>query len=183
MPRRKEATIAGKAYGEGMSLTELFARFPNDEAARQWFEAEGWPDGPTTSASWSPASCRRPVHPAAHVNQPTGALANKPLDRGRPMAYTIGMKFEWDDAKNDACFESRGFDFAYAVRAFLDRHRIVAQDRRRDYGEDRYRLLGMIDGRTYVVVYTMRGSTTRVISARKANRKEVENYEHNAYQD
>ena len=66
------------------------------------------------------------------------------------------MEFEWDEAKNDACFDRRGFDFAYAVRAFLDPHRIVAQDRRRDYGEDRYRLLGTIDRRTYVVVYTMR---------------------------
>ena len=32
-----------------------------------------------------------------------------------------------------------GFNFAYTVRAFLDPHRIVAQDRRRDYGEDGYR--------------------------------------------
>ncbi len=55
------------------------------------------------------------------------------------MAYSIGMEFEWDEAKNSACFERRGFDFAYAVRAVLDPHRIVAQDRRRDYGEDRYR--------------------------------------------
>ena len=39
------------------------------------------------------------------------------------------------------------------------------------------------DGRTYVVVYTMRGSAARIISARKANRKEVANYEHNARQD
>ena len=81
------------------------------------------------------------------------------------------MEFEWDEAKNSACFERRGLDFAYAVRAFLDPHRIVAQDRRRDYGEDRYRLLGTVDGRAYVVVYTVRGSAVRIISARKANRK------------
>ncbi|MDE0034879.1 MAG: BrnT family toxin [Deltaproteobacteria bacterium] len=93
------------------------------------------------------------------------------------------MAFEWDDGKNHACFVRRGFDFAYAVRVFLDPHRIVAQDRRRDYGEDRYRLLGMIDGRAYVIVYTMRGSTIRIISARKANGKEVGDYEHNARQD
>ena len=99
------------------------------------------------------------------------------------MAYTIAVEFEWDDTKNAACFERRGFDFGHAVRAFLDPHRIVAQDRRRDYGEDRYRLLGTIDGRTYVIVYTMRGSVTRIISARRANRKEVANYEHNARQD
>ncbi len=93
------------------------------------------------------------------------------------------MEFEWDDAKNNACFVRRGIDFAYAVRAFLDPHRIVAQDRRRDYGEERYRLLGMIDGRAYVVVYTMRGSAIRIISARKANGKEVADYEYNARQD
>jgi len=91
------------------------------------------------------------------------------------------MEFEWDEAKNDACFERRGFDFAYAVRAFFDPLRIVAQDVRRDYGEDRYRLTGMIDGRAYVVVYTLRGPAVRIISARKANPKEVADYEHNAH--
>ncbi len=98
------------------------------------------------------------------------------------MAYGLGMEFEWDEAKNGACFERRGFDFAYAVRAFLDPHRIVAQDRRRDYGEDRYRLLGAVDGRAYVIVYTLRGSAIRIISACKANRKEVADHEHNARQ-
>ena len=34
----------------------------------------------------------------------------------------------------------------------FDSQRIITQDRRRDYGEDRYRLLGMIDDRVYVVV-------------------------------
>ena len=104
------------------------------------------------------------------------------LDMSRPLAYVRRMEFEWDEGKNSACFERRGFDFAYAVRAFPDPHRIVAQDRRRDYGEDRYRLLGTIDGRTYVVVYTLRGSAVRIISDRKANPKEVADYEHNAHQ-
>ena len=92
------------------------------------------------------------------------------------------MEFEWDEAKNNACLERRGFDFAHAVNAFHDPHRIVVQDQRRDYGEERYRLLGTVDGRTYVVVYTMRGQVLRFISARKANRKEVADYEHNARQ-
>ncbi|MCY4429792.1 MAG: BrnT family toxin [Rhodospirillales bacterium] len=89
--------------------------------------------------------------------------------------------FEWDDAKNNACFERRGFDFAYAVRVFFDPQRIVVQDRRRDYGEDRYRLLG--GRRPYVVVYTVWSSVVRIISARKASPKEVADYEHNARQD
>ena len=74
------------------------------------------------------------------------------------------MEFEWDDAKSDACFAQRGFDFAYAIRAFLDDDRIVGRDRRWDYGEDRYRLLGAIEGRVVVVIYTVRGSAIRIIS-------------------
>lgn len=54
---------------------------------------------------------------------------------------------------------------------------------RRDYGEDRYRLIGTVDGRTYVVVYTVCGSAVRIISARKANPTEVADYEHNTHQD
>ena len=95
----------------------------------------------------------------------------------------IRTEFEWDDVKNSACFTSRGFDFAYAVRAFFAPRRIVVQDRRWDYGEDRYRLTGMIDGRANVVVYTARGSAIRIISARKANRKEISDYEDHARQD
>ena len=92
------------------------------------------------------------------------------------------MQFEWDDAKSDACFTYRGFDFAYAIRTFLDGSRVVNRDRRWDYSEDRYRLLGAIEGRVFVLIYTMRGSAIRIISARKANRKEIREYEHNASQ-
>lgn len=93
------------------------------------------------------------------------------------------MKFEWDDTKSDACLAQRGFDFAYIVRAFLDRDRIVDQDRRWNYGEDRYRLLGAIEGRLFVVIYTMRGAVVRIVSARKANAREVREYEQNARPD
>lgn len=95
----------------------------------------------------------------------------------------LAMEFEWDDDKSNACFVRRGFDFAYAVRVFFDPPRTVVQDRRWDYGEDRHRTLGMIEERVYVVVYTVRGSATRVISARKANAKEVGDDEHHARQD
>ena len=93
------------------------------------------------------------------------------------------MEFGWDDAKSDACLAQRGFDFAYAIRAFLDDDRIVGRDRRWDYGEDRYRLLGAIEDRVFVVIYTTRGSAIRIISARKANAREVREYEQDTRQD
>ena len=51
------------------------------------------------------------------------------------------------------------------------------QDNRWDYGEDRYQLLGTIEHRVFVVVYTVRGDVIRIISARKANQREVQDYE------
>lgn len=87
------------------------------------------------------------------------------------------MKFDWNENKSDACFADRGFDFAYVIRAFADPDRLLGQDHRWDYGEDRYRLLGKIDGRVFVLVYTLRDGAIRIISARKANKREVLEYE------
>ena len=88
------------------------------------------------------------------------------------------MEFEWNQAKSDDCFAERGFDFAYALHAFVDPARQVRQDSRWDYGEDRYQLLGTIEHRVFIVVYTVRGDVIRIISARKANQREVQDYEH-----
>jgi len=93
------------------------------------------------------------------------------------MNYTRPMNFEWDETKSEACFAQRGFDFAYAARAFFDPNRIVHADTRHSYGEERYQLTGMIDQRLFVVAYTPRHDAMRVISARKANQREVKHYE------
>jgi len=93
------------------------------------------------------------------------------------MNHTGGMNFEWDEDKSDACFQQRGFDFAYVARAFFDPDRIVRVDDRHSYGEARYQLMGMIERRLFVVVYTPRGHATRIISARKANQREIKDYE------
>jgi hypothetical protein len=93
------------------------------------------------------------------------------------------MDFEWDDAKSDACYRERGFDFEYVAQAFFDPARHVRPDDRHAYGEDRFRLLGRIDGRLFVVVYTPRAGVFRIISARKANAREIKRYEAGHPQD
>lgn len=93
------------------------------------------------------------------------------------------MEFEWDAARSAACLTHRGFGFSCAVRAFQENDRIVGRDRRRDYAEDRYRLLGTIEGRVFVVICTMRGSVVRTISAHKANARETRECGRNARQD
>ncbi len=99
------------------------------------------------------------------------------------MGYTCPMNFEWDEAKSEACFIQRGFDFAYAARAFFDPNRIVHADTRHSYGEERYQLMGMIEQRLFVVVYTPRHDAMRIISVRKANQREVRHYEDSTRDD
>lgn len=93
------------------------------------------------------------------------------------------MKFEWDEAKSDACFRSRGFDFAYAAFAFADPKRMIRLDTRYSYGETRYQVTGCIQGRLFVLVYTPRNGALRIISARKANLRETRLYENRSHED
>jgi uncharacterized protein len=84
-------------------------------------------------------------------------------------------EFAWNEAKSATCLAERGFDFAYATQVFDD---VIATriDDRFDYGETRWRVLGRVEGRFLVVVYTMRGSLCRIISARQAHLKEVKQW-------
>lgn len=54
---------------------------------------------------------------------------------------------------------------------------LIWEDRRREYGERRYCVLGFIDDRLHSVVFTPRNGKPRVISLRKANQREVIRYE------
>lgn len=99
------------------------------------------------------------------------------------MNYTHHMNFEWDEAKSEAGFKGRGFDFTYAARAFFDPDRIVHADTRRSYGEERYQLMGMIEQRLFVVVYTPRHDAIRIIPARKAKQRELRYYENSTRDD
>jgi uncharacterized DUF497 family protein len=72
--------------------------------------------------------------------------------------------------------EARGGLRAGAVLVFAGRM-VWWPDLRRDYGEPRWAGLGEVEGRVYVVVWTMRGPDLyRIISARKANDREEKTY-------
>ena len=61
--------------------------------------------------------------------------------------------------------------------------RLVRRDIRHSYGEERFQLTGRIEGRLFIVVYTPRARVIRIISARKANQREVKHYENRAQDD
>ena len=85
------------------------------------------------------------------------------------------MRFEWDEAKRAANIAKHGVDFA-AVESFDFESALVMTDDRDDYGETREIALGHINARLHVLIFTWRNEVVRVISLRKANRREVRVY-------
>ncbi len=90
------------------------------------------------------------------------------------------MQFEWDENKNRENLQKHGFDFADAWQLF-ENPLLVRLDNRKDYGEGRWIGIGkMSNGVSSVLVFTERNpETIRVISMRKASKKERKNYEKN----
>jgi hypothetical protein len=84
--------------------------------------------------------------------------------------------FEWDDAKASENLAGHGVSFAAASLAFDDAFAVVREDRRQDYGEERFILLGMVQERLLAVSYTLRGERARIISARFAEPRERRRY-------
>ncbi len=87
------------------------------------------------------------------------------------------MRFEWDEAKNTANIRKHGIDFADAIDIF--NHPMLSLiDDRESYDEERWIAIGWLHALVGVVVYTgQQGDMTRVISARKATKREVQHYE------
>ena len=81
----------------------------------------------------------------------------------------------WDESKAAANFAKHGVSFD-AARQFDWDTAIVVADTRRDYGESRHKAAGYVGPRLFVPVFAERGDDVRVISVRKANRREVKRY-------
>jgi uncharacterized DUF497 family protein len=85
------------------------------------------------------------------------------------------MELEFDPVKDVRNVNERGISFERF--ADMDLTTAVAlEDARSDYGERRVRLFGVIDNRLHVAVVTYRRGTVRVISLRRANRREERRY-------
>jgi uncharacterized DUF497 family protein len=81
------------------------------------------------------------------------------------------MRIEFDSAKHERNLRERGFGFDYAALIF-DAPTLESEDGHRDYAEDRIRAIGQVGDDVLVVIYTIRHDARRIISARRANRKE-----------
>jgi uncharacterized DUF497 family protein len=85
------------------------------------------------------------------------------------------VRYEWDEAKNRSNFAKHGVDFKDAEQVFGGSC-VTFEDNRFDYGEERLITLGLLAGRVLVIAHAPRNSATRIISMRKAGRREQEIY-------
>ena len=89
------------------------------------------------------------------------------------------LSFEWDEKKNKANIRKHGVAFEEAMTVFLDENAILFDDPEHSDREERFLLLGMsTEAKVMIVCHCFRQSDTviRIISARKATRKEEQRY-------
>lgn len=86
------------------------------------------------------------------------------------------MEIEFDPSKDESNRAKHGLSLNLAL--LLDWNTAVTKpDARHDYGEQRMIGYGVIDRRLYCAVFVERGGKIRVISLRKANKREFKRYE------
>ncbi len=89
------------------------------------------------------------------------------------------LRFEWDEAKDAANRRKHGVSFEEGASVFYDENALLLADPDHSEEEDRFVLLGLsVRLRTVVVshCYRVAEEVIRIISARKADRHEREEY-------
>ena len=95
------------------------------------------------------------------------------------MVYTVNMKFEWNDKKAECNTLKHGINFEMAVFAFDDPYALIVEDEKHSAHERRQWLIGDSGEKVLIIVFTMRPprGNIRIVSARRANRRERRMYE------
>lgn len=90
----------------------------------------------------------------------------------------MNLQFEWDSEKADKNAAKHGVDFHEAATVFRDRLAAIFDDDWHSDEEHREIIIGYsAKNRLLIVIFTQRGASIRIISARKATRREVQAHE------
>ena len=86
------------------------------------------------------------------------------------------MKIEFDEKKNLENITKHGFSLNAFELLDFDLA-IYKEDNRKTYSETRFNIFAPINGRLCMATFTIRRNKYRIISLRKANKREVKKYE------
>lgn len=87
------------------------------------------------------------------------------------------MEFEFDPIKDEANRFKHGLRLSFGRRVFDDPDHIVLASHRPVDREDRFKALGMVDGRLHTAVFVWREEQVRLISFRRSNASEQRDYD------
>ena len=96
-----------------------------------------------------------------------------PPPRPFRLVYRAFDRVEFDPAKSEEVLEARGFDLGYASRIFPG-YVLEREDTRGRYRERRFKVIGELLGDVFVVIYTPRDRTCRIITAWLADPADTE---------
>lgn len=86
--------------------------------------------------------------------------------------------FEWDEANIDKSYQKHGITPNEAEEVFVDKNVGIEKDIKHQETEERYIAIGTtLNAKILFVVFTIREGRIRIISARRANKKERRLYE------
>jgi len=92
----------------------------------------------------------------------------------------MGLRFEWDDNKASANLENHRVSFDEAKTVFISQLARIFADEAHSIEEEREIIIGYsLSNRLLIVCFTERSESIRIISARKATKKERQDYEEN----
>jgi uncharacterized DUF497 family protein len=86
------------------------------------------------------------------------------------------MQMEFDPAKDVANLVAHGLPLAYGALVFGDSEHIVVPTHRMKDNEDRWKVIGRVDGKLHTAVHVWRGDVIRFISVRRSNAGEERLY-------
>jgi len=85
------------------------------------------------------------------------------------------VRLEWDEVKRRENLRKHGIDFL-EIETLFEGYTVTLEDDRYDYGERRFVTFGIVEGRVVAVAHTERDGAIRIISIRKATRREEQSY-------
>lgn len=83
---------------------------------------------------------------------------------------------QFDPAKDAINRQKHGVSLAFGAEVFADEDHLILPSLREIDGEERFKAIGMVDGKLFTAVFTWRDDTPRFISVRRSNAGEERAY-------
>lgn len=86
------------------------------------------------------------------------------------------MRIEFDNTKDEINRQKHGLSLAFGARIFDDPDLLILPTIRDEDDEERYKAVGLVEGKLYTAVHVWRDDTLRFLSVRRSNKNEEEAY-------